>query len=205
MDYTAIPSPEVVQKTAQALTANNFEPIIVSTKKEALAKIKELIPVGASVMNGASTTLEQIGYIEYLKSGQHGWDNLHEKILAEKDPAKQGLLRRQSVASDFYLGSAHALSQTGELVFGSNTGSQLPGLAFTAPNLILVVGTHKITPTLQDALARLNGYVTEREDERLMKAHGAHTIHAKTLILHKENPNLGRKVRIILVNEVLGF
>ncbi len=205
MDYTTIPSSEIVQKTADSLKANNFEPIIVTTKEEALAKIKELIPAGASVMNGASTTLEQIGYIEYLKSGQHGWDNLHEKILNEKDPAMQSLLRRQMVVSDFYLGSAHAVSQTGELVFGSNTGSQLPGLAFTAPNLILVVGTHKITPTLGDALARLNGYVTEREDERLVKVHGVHTIHAKTLILHKENPSMGRKVRIILVSEVLGF
>lgn len=205
MDYTTIPSSEIVQKTADSLKANNFEPIIVTTKEEALAKIKELIPAGASVMNGASTTLEQIGYIEYLKSGQHGWDNLHEKILNEKDPAMQSLLRRQMVVSDFYLGSAHAVSQTGELVFGSNTGSQLPGLAFTASNLILVVGTHKITPTLGDALARLNGYVTEREDERLVKVHGVHTIHAKTLILHKENPSMGRKVRIILVSEVLGF
>lgn len=205
MDYTTIPSSEIVQKTADSLKANNFEPIIVTTKEEALAKIKELIPAGASVMNGASTTLEQIGYIEYLKSGRHGWDNLHEKILNEKDPAMQSLLRRQMVVSDFYLGSAHAVSQTGELVFGSNTGSQLPGLAFTASNLILVVGTHKITPTLGDALARLNGYVTEREDERLVKVHGVHTIHAKTLILHKENPSMGRKVRIILVNEVLGF
>ncbi|HWA64370.1 MAG TPA: LUD domain-containing protein, partial [Candidatus Paceibacterota bacterium] len=132
MDYTTIPSSEIVQKTADSLKANNFEPIIVTTKEEALAKIKELIPAGASVMNGASTTLEQIGYIEYLKSGRHGWDNLHEKILNEKDPAMQSLLRRQMVVSDFYLGSAHAVSQTGELVFGSNTGSQLPGLAFTA-------------------------------------------------------------------------
>jgi len=106
-------------------------------------------------MNGASRTLEEIGYVDYLKSGTHGWKNLHEEILAEKDPATQALLRKQSVLSDYYLGSAHAVTQTGELVIASNSGSQLPHLAYTSPNIILVVGTHKIVPTLQDALARI--------------------------------------------------
>jgi hypothetical protein len=39
----------------------------------------------------------------------------------------------------------------------------------------------------------------------MMKAANAHTLHAKTLVLHKENPMMGRKVYVLLVSEDLGF
>lgn len=205
MDYTALASKEALQRASAALMSNNFKPITVATKAEALQRIIEMIPNGASVMNGASTTLDQIGFIEYLKNGSHGWNNLHAAILAESDPVKQAELRKYSVVSDYYLGSVHAVSESGELVFASNTGSQLPHLAFTSPNVILVVSTKKLTPTLQDAFKRIDDHVLALEDERLMKAYNAHTMHSKTLILHKENPMMKRSVTVMFVEEDLGF
>jgi L-lactate utilization protein LutB len=196
---------ESMTKTESALTANGFEPIQVNSKDEALEKIKELIPAGASVMNGASVTLQEIGFIDYLKSGTHPWTNLHANILEETDEAKQGQLRKQSVLSDFYLGSVHALTETGQLLIASNTGSQLPHLAFTSPNLILVVGSNKIVPELKDAFTRLEQHVIPLEDERMKKAYGFGTTWSKTLILNKENPMMGRKAYVIIVNESLGF
>src|SRR5438067_323782 len=105
MDYTTLASKESVEKTAAALTERGFKPMIIENGKNALETIKKLIPQGASVMNGASTTLEQIGFVDYLKAGEHGWNNLHAGILAEKDPQKQAELRKLSVISDYYLGS----------------------------------------------------------------------------------------------------
>src|SRR5487761_2201177 len=139
MEYTTLASKESLEKTVAALTANNFMPEVVATKEAALARIKELIPAGASIMNGASTTLQQIGYVAYLKEGTHGWNNLHAAILAETDAAKQGELRKMGVLSDYYMGSVHALTEGGEMLIASNSGSQLPHLAYTSPNLILVV------------------------------------------------------------------
>jgi L-lactate utilization protein LutB len=205
MNYATLAPKESVDATLAALGARNFEGLFVNTKEEALAKIEELIPQGASVMNGASRTLEEIGYIAYLKHGGHGWNNLHETILKEEDAAKKALLRKQSVVSDFYLGSAHAIAQTGELVFASNSGSQFPHLAFTSQNVILVASTKKIVPTLADAFDRIDTHVVPLEDARMRETAGYGTLHAKTLILHKENPAMGRKVHVILVNEDLGF
>ena len=205
MDYTTLAAQENIDKAVAGLKANNFDALVVEKGADALEKIKELIPKGASVMNGASTTLQQIGFIDYLKDGAHGWDNLHAGILAETDKEKQGELRKQAVISDYYLGSVHALSQDGRMVFASNTGSQLPHLAYTSPNLILVVSTKKITPDLASALRRVEEHVVPLEDVRLMAAYKAHTTYAKTLILNKENPNMGRKVLVIFVKEDLGF
>lgn len=177
----------------------------MSSKEEALEKIKEIIPDGASLMNGSSETLRQIGFVDLLKSGKHPWRNLHDDVLAEKDPEKQKKLRRESVLSDFYLGSVHALTETGEIVVASNTGSQLSHLVYTSPNIIFVVGAQKIVPTLPDAFRRIDEYVYPLEDARMKSVYGYGSSHSKTLILQKESPGLGRKIRVIIVNEALGF
>src|SRR4051812_5952078 len=107
MNFKTLASSQTIEKTIQALKEHHFEPIQVTSKEEALLKIRELIPAGVSVMNGASETLREIGYLDILKSKNHPWNNLHDAILSEKDAAKQAQLRKQSVISDFYLGSAH--------------------------------------------------------------------------------------------------
>jgi L-lactate utilization protein LutC len=205
MNYTTLASVEQKQKAAAALEANHFIPLFADTKADALAKIKELIPAGASVMNGASKTLEQIGYIDYLKEGKHGWNNLHEAILAEADKEKQAALRKHSVVSDFYLGSVHALTEQGELVIASNTGSQLPHLAYTSQNVILIVGGQKIVLDIAHGLERIEQQVIPLEDARMREVYGSGTQHSKTLILRKENPFMGRNVYVVIVNESLGF
>src|SRR3989344_2659316 len=83
MDYTKLASRESVEKTAEALKGRGFTPIIVENAKEAFDTIIKLIPESASVMNGSSVTLEEIGFVDHLKAGEHGWHNLHEAVLKE--------------------------------------------------------------------------------------------------------------------------
>lgn len=205
MNYNTLATKEIVDKTVKALSSKNIDTTVVKNKTEALSKIKELIPQGASVMNGSSKTLEQIGFVEYLKSGEHGWRNLHETILIEKDPEKQAVLRKQAVLSDYYLGSVHALVENGEFVIASNTGSQLSHIVFTSPNLIFVVSTKKITLTITEAMKRLEEHVVPLEDKNMREKYGVGTALNKILIFKNENPRLGRKVYMILVEEDLGF
>lgn len=204
-NYTVLASPNILEKTVGSLKGNNFQPIVVRNKEEAIEVIKQLIPPGASIMNGTSATLNEIGFIDYIKSDTHNWNNLHAPIVAEPDPVKQLSLRNQALFAEYYLGSVHALTETGEMVIASNTGSQLPHLVFTSPNLILVVGSNKIVTTLDEAFKRLREQVIPLEDERMKKAYGIGTTWAKTVILHKENPMMGRNIKVIIVNEKLGF
>lgn len=205
MDYNKLASKEIIKKTIEALKERGHLPELVETRAEALSKIKELIPANASVMNGSSRTLEEIGFVDYLKTGAHGWNNLHEAILAEKDQMKQAALRKQSVLSEYYLGSAHAVAATGEILVASNSGSQLPHIAFTSQNLIFVVGAQKIVPMLTDAFDRLEKHVIPFENERMQKAMGMGTYPSKILVINKEQPFMGRKSHVIFVNEKLGF
>ena len=206
MEYDKLATSESITKTTEALkTLSSADVTTVNTKEEALEKIKALIPEGASVMNGSSRTLEEIGFVEYLKSGIHGWNNLHDAVFTEKDSEKQAELRKRSVLSDFYLGSAHAVAETGEMVFASNSGSQLPHLVFTSPNIILVVSTKKIVPTLLEAIARVENYVYPLEDKRAKDIGWGGSQISKLLLWKKENAKMGRKIHIIFVEEKLGF
>lgn len=205
MNHDVLATPEIVEKTAAALRGKNYQAHVVADKTSALDKIKELIPSGASVMNGASVTLEQIGYIDYLKSGEHSWEDLHAEITAVNDDAKRKQLRREAVTSDFYLGSVHGLAENGEFIVASNTGSQLPHVVYTSPNLIFVVGTQKIVPTLADAINRLEEYVVPLEDKHMQDLYGVHTHISKLLLFKDESPMNNRTIHIILVNEQLGF
>lgn len=203
--WATITSNETIKKTAENLKENGITPLVVQNGKEALEKIISIIPESASVMNGASVTLKEIGYMDYLASGQHKWNDLHKTVTAEDDPVKRSELRKKGVFSDYYLGSVNALTETGEFINASNTASQLPHISFTSPNLILVVGAQKIVATLNEALKRLEEYVVPLENKRMQKEYGMGTMLSKILITKKENVNMGRKIRVIIVKEALGL
>jgi hypothetical protein len=205
MHYDTLANADSINTVIEALKEHNIETEAVDTRAAALARVKELIPAGASVMNGSSRTLEEIGFIDYLKAGEHGWNNLHAAVAAEKDPTKQTDLRRQSLFADYYLGSVHAATETGELIIASASGSQLAHLVSTSPNIVLVAGAQKIVPTLEDGLKRVREYVFLLEDARMKALGYPGSLLAKIVIFANELPMMGRKVHVLLVNEKLGF
>jgi|WetSurMetagenome_2_1015567.scaffolds.fasta_scaffold05099_6 L-lactate utilization protein LutB len=207
MDYLNLPSPERIQRTIEAVTARGINVTFVEGREDALAEIYELIPTAASVMTGSSVTLQQIGLEAALKMGDHTWWNMKADIIAEKDPIQQAQLRKQATLAEYYLGSVHAIAETGEILIASATGSQLAPYAFSSAHVIWVAGAQKIVPTLEDAFRRLREYVQPLEDRRLKQVFGpeARGVVGKILVFERESPMLKRSVNLILVNEVLGF
>ncbi len=204
MQYDQLASKEIVEKTIASLKERNINPIFAETKEEAVLKIKELIPAGATIMTGSSTTLNEIGFSDLLVSKNHPWKNLKDAIVEEKDPEKQNRLRRESVLSDYFLGSVHAVTQDGEVWTASASGSQIPSYAFTSPNVIWVVGTQKIVPDSASAADRIKNYVFLLEDKRMKSVGAPGSTIGRWLIFEREiMPN--RKVNLIFVNQKVGF
>jgi L-lactate utilization protein LutC len=206
MDYAALPTSESIHRTLEAVRGRGIHAELVETKEEALAKIREIIPAEAVVMTAGSVTLQQIGFEAMLISGQHPWRNFKADLLAEKDPVKQSAMRRQGTLAEFFLGSVNAIAETGELVFASGTGSQLPAFAYSSRNVIWVAGVQKITPTLDEALRRVRQYVLPLEDERQKKfGNKTGSYIGRILIFEYEPAFLRRNLTLILVNQALGF
>jgi hypothetical protein len=206
MDFSALPAMDVVQETVNAVGTRGISVELVDTKKDALERIKTVIPPAATIMTGASLTLREIGFEEMLISKNHPWKNFKDDIVAEKDPKKQSLLRKQAIAADYFLGSVHAVSRTGEIVVASATGSQIAPYAFASQNIIWVAGIQKITRTVDEGLLRIREYIMPHEEDRMRAMTGGKmgTTFGKVLIFSREVPVLGRTVRLLLVKERVG-
>ena len=207
MPFDILPSPDRLQKTIEAVRARGVIVTLVDNKESVLTHLQALIPAGASVMTGASITLQQTGFEALLMSGNHPWRYLKAEILAEKDPAKVLALRKHASLADYYLGSVHAIAETGEILIASATGSQLSAYAYSSTNIVWVAGAQKITPTLETAFQRVREYVLPLEDKHMKQLYGeqARSFIGKMLLFENEAPYLHRSVNLLLVNEVLGF
>lgn len=205
MDFNRLADEKALASVTKSLMAKGYEVFVTKNGPETFDKIKNIIPDGSTVMNGSSVTLEQIGFIELLKSGNHKWVNLHAKVNAESDQAKRNKLRKEATLSDYYLGSVHALTQDGTFVIASNTGSQLPHVVYTSQNLIFVVSTKKIVKDLPMAVERVKEHCVPLEDKHLLGLYNMHTALNKLLIFYNEAKMSARKIYFLLVTEDLGF
>lgn len=204
MDYDRIPSKEIIRRTTEALKNRGINVEFANSKEDALKRLGELIPSGKDIMTGGSTTLEEIGFVDLLKSKKHSWNNLKDEILAEKDTSKQNQLRRECIIADYFIGSVHAVAETGEILIASASGSQIPSYAFSSDNVIWLVGTQKIVPTLEEGFKRVREHCLPLEDKRMKSIGYSGSTIGKILLFEREiNPN--RKITLIFVNEKLGF
>ncbi len=206
MDFSLPASRQAVQEAAAAVSSRGVAVEVVDSRREALARLTAIIPAGASVMTGASETLKEIGFQDLLKSKDHPWRNLREQIVAEQDLQRQMLLRRQAALADYFVGSVHAVSRTGEIVVASATGSQLGPYAYSSPNVIWVVGAQKIVGTVEEGIRRIREYIIPHEEKRMreLTAGKVGTMVGKLLIFERESPLAGRKLTLLLVREAIG-
>lgn len=198
-----LPDDETVEVTVENLEASGFDVIVVDSADEALDAVQSQIPAGVSVMNGHSTTLEEIGFDEFLSEGNHEWESLADEIWSIDDDAERQAARRRSQTADYFLGGINAVAQTGELVAADLSGSRVGAYPFAAGNVVIVTGTNKIVPTLDDALDRLESVAYPLENERAQEAYGVESSIAKQLIYRQETEE-GRTT-VVLVREQLGY
>jgi L-lactate utilization protein LutC len=193
-----------VARTMEALKARNIAVELLKDRGEALNRVTELLPEGAEMMMGSSTTLSEIGFLDLVKRGTKGWRNLKDTMVGVTDPVKRYELRARSTLAQYFLGSVHAVAETGEVVVASMTGSQMPSYVYNSPNVIWVVGTQKIVPSLDVAIRRVWEHAYPLEDKAMKAAGQPGSAVGKLLIFEREVSPI-RKIRMLLVGERLGY
>ena len=203
--WDKIPNQQTITRTINALKNRGINAELVQTQGGALKLLTARIPEGAEVMTGASTSLDQIGFTDLLKSGARNWKNLKQEMMSEKDPVKQRSLRVKATGAEYFIGSVQAVAETGEIVVASASGSQIPAYAFNSRNVVWVVGAQKIVRTLEEALRRVREHALPLETARMKSQGYPGSMIGKILIFEREPPQFGRNLTMILVNEKLGF
>lgn len=201
--WSMLPSDDVIEKTAKALTENGFEAQVVNSSEEAKDKVLELIPEGAELMTMTSRTLDSIGVTKIFN--ELGKYSLVKAKLMQMDRNTQEVeMLKMGAAAEYAIGSVHAVTQDGHVMIASNSGSQLPGYAYGSKNVIWVIGAQKIVKDVDEGLRRINERSLPLEAVRAHDAYGVDGSNISKLLLMNRESKPGR-IKVILVKEVLGF
>ncbi len=202
MDWKTLASATIIEKTTAVLASRGIEAIVAENRDDAKAKVLALIPDGSEVYCMSSTTLEETGILKEIEQGTR-YQSVRKGVMSISDKEARDLARRAASACQFAIGSVHAVSENGEIVIVSQSGSQLAPYAFSARNVIWVVGAQKIVKDLASAHRRISEYVVPLENERATKVYGRGTSLNKTLIIDREI--IPGRIKMIIVKERLGF
>ncbi|KAF9972957.1 hypothetical protein BGZ73_003850 [Actinomortierella ambigua] len=188
-----------------ALEKNGFGVHLVKDRVEAFNKIYDLIPEGASVATAHSTTLEELGFINYLSDGKHPWKNIKDAIFAEKDKEKQQELRRTlGGVPDAFLTSVVAVTEDGHLLTGDQVGNRVGILIHGSKQAIVVVGSNKIVKDDAEAMVRLKSHVLPAVDAYTRKVFGFPKItvgNVATVFISFP----AQRIQVVIIDESLGF
>ncbi|MEO5703544.1 MAG: LUD domain-containing protein [Candidatus Limnocylindrales bacterium] len=193
-----------IERTAEALRAKGYAVHVVDDADAALDTILGILPEGAEVGQGASQTLEDIGVTHELEeTGRFDAVRKHTRSMDRTTPEGLRAMRKLGVGPDWYVNSAHAVTEDGTILVASNTGSQLAPVAFGAGEVIFAIGSQKIVPDLATAFRRLEEHILPLENARMQGLYGVDSEIKKVLIIYKEfRPS---RFTIVLINEPAGF
>lgn len=197
----------LAQKLIEELNKRNMEGFYCKTKKDALAKVHELIPKESTVSCGGSATLREIGLRKALKD--EGFNFL------DPDDAQGGASKEkvahQALGVDYYLMSTNAIAASGELVNMDGIGNRAAALMFGPKNVIVIAGLNKVEPNLDAAILRAKNRAAMMTlllfkqdypsyDELARAAESAYS----QLVITARSIFKGR-IKVILVGESLGY
>lgn len=199
-----------LERTKAALLKNRMEAYIVQTAAEVAPLVESLVEPGSVVSNGGSATFGQCGLYDLFRGGNYEYLDRDAAPPEEKPD-----IARRAFLADWYIASANAVAETGEIVQMDGNGNRVAAICFGPKNVILIAGRNKIAPDLAAARARVQQTASPANNHRFSSANPCATtgkcvdcaapgrICSQELILHQQL-NAGR-IRVILVNEDLGF
>ncbi|MBE7553077.1 MAG: LUD domain-containing protein [Anaerolineales bacterium] len=202
MTFAEPASAEQIRRTAQALEANGMRTYVANSGDEARRIVLDLLPEEAEVFTSISKTLETLGIsTEIEQSGR--FNAIRPKFYELRQQNRPDEMRRLGASPDFVVGSVHAITEQGQVLIASGSGSQLGPYVFGAGRVIWVVGAQKIVRNLEEGMRRIKEYAYPLEDARARQVYGQPSRINKVLLINGEGKS--ERITVVLVKENLGF
>ena len=153
-------STKQLERVKANLEKNNMTGYIAQTKEEAVEIAMSILKEGATVASGGSMTLEECGMMTELRSGRY---NYLDRDTAEDKKA----FFRQSFYADFYMCSANAITEKGEIYNVDGNSNRVACICHGPDKVVLIVGRNKVVKDLDEAAARVKRYASPANCQRL--------------------------------------
>jgi len=192
-------------------------PFYAENAEEALAKVLELIPAGASVGVPGTVTVRELGAIEALESRGsrivHHWD-------PSLTPEQVDEARFEEMECDALLVSSNAITKDGVLVNIDGSGNRVAAMCWSRGDRIFVVSMNKVCPDIESAVRRVRECATPPNALRLGRktpcaVSGCHAQNGclgpgslcRAVLITEQAPTMpfGKKSYVILVGAPLGY
>ncbi len=175
--------------------------MIVGEPAAARAAVLRRVSPSDEVLEATSETLREIGLV-----GEGASPVRYRRLRPELDrlgrAGRREEKRRRGASPDVVVGSVHAVTEGGELLVASGTGSQLGPYGYGAGRVIWVVGGQKVVRDLTEGLRRIQEFAVRREDARVRRLGGGGSTVNKLLILFGEHQP--HRATVVLVRRRLG-
>jgi hypothetical protein len=199
--FTALPDDESLVATVVALEEHGSSVEVVDDLEAAREAVVARIPEGSSVMTATSVTLEETGIASAINDGGP-YASVRNKLMTLDFETQAQEMKAIAGQADFVIGSVHAVTRAGALLIASASGSQLASYAWSAANVIFVVGAQKLVPSLEAARDRIFQHSLKLEDARAIAVYGQNSFVGKILEIHEELPG---RIHVVLIRQSVGF
>jgi L-lactate utilization protein LutB len=201
-----------LEAVRNALEANGMDSLVVGSGEEACREALAVIDKGSTVGLGGSRTVEEIGLLEALRTGDY---TLYDQYGEGLSSGESMDLRKQGTHANYFVSGSNAVTEDGKIVNVDGLGNRLAAFCFGPGTVIIVVGRNKIVPDVDAALERVRNVAAPTNAMRV----GAKTPCVKTgkctdcdspericnITLIIEKQRIKGRMKVILVNEDLGF
>lgn len=198
--FDVLPDEATVTSTVAALQAHGFTAEVVDDLTAARKAVLARIPHGARVWKNTSITVDESGIAAEIDAADGPYESVRLQMTAQNFASRQ--MKEIAAAPDYALGSVHAITQAGELLIGSASGSQFATVAWGADHVVLVAGLQKVVPDLETARRRVREHSLPLENARALEAYGQNSRLNKTLEIYAERPG---RIHLVLIRQVVGF
>lgn len=213
-----------IKNLLEKLENNNMKAYYVENKEEALELAKTLIPIGATIAAGGSSTNKEIGLMDYVMNGEF---NFLDRNNPKLTPEESMQVCVESMNADVYLSSSNAITENGELYNIDGNCNRIAALSFGPKSVIICAGINKIVPDINAATLRLKTIAAPKNSARfgfknycVVKEHcisidqgkgecigagcDSPTRICRTTMVHAKQ-KIKDRIKVILIGEELGY
>lgn len=210
-DYIAKAYKAAAETVMKQFEKRNMPAVYCATAAEAREQILSMIPEGSSVTWGGSESMAEAGVFDAVQNGNYRFIDRH----SAKTPDEARALYGEIVCADYFLTSANAFTENGELVNIDGASNRVACIAHGPKNVIVLASMDKLCKSVENAYRRIRTQACPPNAIRV----GANTPCTKTgvcadclspeciccQILVTRFSRIPGRIKIVLCGEKLGF
>ncbi len=200
--FDQAPADEMIDEVVSNIEARNIDVYRFASSADACDYLAEQISADNTVMNGHSTTLKEIGFMDVLEAAD-GFEYLGNQIEQIDDDQARTAARRNAVTADVFYDGVNAIAESGELLGANALGNAVSAWPYAADQLILISSTNKIMPSWAAAVERIREYALPLEDARAQEEYGQGSTVGKLVSLEEER--VDDRTQLVLLDDAHGF